>query len=43
VTSAVLVGKVSQQRQTTAYVCQHGKCGMPIVGDREVSAMIEQL
>jgi uncharacterized protein YyaL (SSP411 family) len=42
-TRTVLNGKVALRQQTTAYVCEHGKCGLPIVGDRAVSDLLERL
>ena len=42
-TSSVLRGKNSMRGLTTAYVCEHGKCGLPLVGDQELMAMFERL
>ena len=41
--SAPLRGKVSRQGQVTAYVCQHGVCGPPIVGEQNLNTMIDQM
>ena len=39
----VVRGKRAQRGQTTAYICHHGKCSMPVVGELQWAARIDQL
>ena len=43
VISDVVRGKRAQRGQTTAYICHHGKCSMPVVGELQWAARIDQL
>ena len=42
-TRSMLCGKSAQQGQTTVYVCQHGTCGVPLVGDAQIEAGLARL
>ena len=42
-TRSLLSGKSASQGQTTIYVCQHGTCGAPLVGDRQIEDGLAQL
>ncbi|MEK6258382.1 MAG: thioredoxin domain-containing protein [Planctomycetota bacterium] len=42
-TRSLLSGKSASQGLTTVYVCQHGTCGRPLVGDRQIETGLAQL
>jgi uncharacterized protein YyaL (SSP411 family) len=39
---SILGGKVSCHGETTAYICEKGVCGSPIIGDHEIARALEQ-
>jgi uncharacterized protein YyaL (SSP411 family) len=42
-TREVLKGKSSVEGEITAFVCQHGVCGAPVVGEQAIKNMVENL
>lgn len=42
-TREVLKGKNFQRGEITAFVCQHGVCGAPVVGEQAIEKMLENL